>query len=419
MMKRLFTGILTLSLLFCLVSCSAGNDAVNVTVSKVKTDSTLDGSSYKAYLQAETEVTLVPKVTATINDVRFALGDHVKQGDVLIVLDQTDIANQMNQAQASYGVAKINYENAKGGSAASTRLKLQQAVDSAKVGLDSATVAYNTAQSNYDKVGYLVSIGEESNFNLQQAENSLNTARCALDNAKNALKAAEDTYGLSDSSLIPESIAVAEKQLESAKALVSTAQSSLNNTKIKAPINGVITDIEASKGEIANAQSTKVTIIDPSSMNLVVSVTGSDVLALQPGREVPVVLTDLPTPYTGTILTISPSANPETGLFDVKIKLDNAAGSLRAGMLATAQFSSSTDSSKRYVPQQSVIEENGAYFVYKVSDKTAEKVPVTIGASKNLYVEISSGLTDEDTVIVDGVDKVKEHSSVNIIKSVE
>lgn len=418
-MKRIIAVLLSVLLLLSLASCGGGKGGVNVTVSKVKTDSTLDGASYNACLQAATEVTMVPKVMATINEVRFAVGDSVKQGDVLIVLDQTDVLNQMNQAQAAYGVAKINYENAKGGSASSTRLKLQQAVDSARIGVDSATVAFNSAQSNYDKISYLVSIGEESNFNLQQAENSLNTARNALENAKNALKAAQDTYQLSDSTLIPESIAVASKQLDSAKASVSTAQSALNNTKLTAPISGVIAEIQATKGEMASAQSTKVTIIDPSSMDLVVSVTGSDMLSLQSGMQVPILVTDLPNPYTGTVLSISPSADATSGLFDVKIKLENPDGSLRAGMLATAQFSNPSDSSKLYVPQQSVVEENGTYYVYKITDNKTEKVTVTLGATKNLYVEIQSGLTMEDIVVVDGIDKVTENASVNIIKSIE
>lgn len=418
MMKRL-SIILTLVMMLALASCSADHGAINITASKVKSDSNLDGSSYSACLKAVTEVTIVPKITASITGVNFKVGDSIRKGDILFTLDSTDIQNQYNQANAAYNTAITNYNNSKNGAAASTRLKLQQAVDAAQIGVQSAAIAYNTAKSSYDKTEYLVSIGESSTYDLQQAESALKNAQCGLDNANSALKSAQDTYQLNNSTLIPESIAAAEKQVESAKAALNTAQSALGNTKVKSPLSGVISVLNATAGELATAQSTSVTIMDPSSMNLVISVTGSDVMALKSGMPVPVALNDVSKEYTGTITSISPSADAETGLFEVKITLDNSSGDLKAGMLATAQFDSAGTAMALYVPQQSVLQENETFYVYKVNGTKAEKTPVTLGAKKNLYVEIKSGLTAEDTVVVDGVDKVNETSVINIIKSVD
>ncbi|MDF2838697.1 MAG: family efflux transporter, subunit [Evtepia sp.] len=420
MMRRLEAFLLILVMLLVLTSCTANNGAVNVTASKVKSDNTLDGSSYSACLQAVTEVTVVPKVTATITGVKFKVGDHVNQGDVLITLDRSDIQNQFNQAKATYDIAKTNYENTQKGTAASTRLKLQQAVDTAQIGEESATIAFNTAQSSYDKVNFQVAIGEASSYDLQQAESALKNAQCALDTANTNLKSAQDTLKLNDSTLIPESITVAAKQVDSAKASLATAQSSLDNTKIGAPISGVLSVLNATTGEIATAQSTNVTLIDTSSVNLVISVTGSDVLQLQNGISVPVTLNDVAKGYTGTIISVSPSADAKTGLFEVKINIDNSTGELRAGMLATAQFNSETAATPAlYVPQQSVLQENGEFYVYKVIGNGVEKTSVELGANKNLYIEIKSGLSADDTVVVDGVDKLNETSKVNVIKSIE
>lgn len=418
-MKRLEVFLLTLVMLLVLTSCASNNGAVNVTASKVKSDSTLDGSSYSACLQAVSEVTVVPKVTATITGVNYKVGDQVRQGAILMTLDPSDIQNQYNQAKAAYSIAQTNYENAKNGAAASTTLKLQQAVDTAQIGVESATVAFNTAQSSYDKVNFQVSIGEASSYDLQQAESALKNAQCTLDTAKTNLKSAQDTLRLNENTLIPESITVAAKQVESAKASLATAQSSLNNTKISAPISGVISVINATTGELATAQTANVTVIDTSSMNLVISVTGSDVLLLQNGMSVPVTMNDVTKEYMGTILSVSPSADSKTGLFEVKINLDNSTGELRAGMLATARFNSGAETPALYVPQQSVLQENGEFYVYKVAEKGVEKTAVTLGANKNLYTEIKSGLSAEDTVVVDGVDKLNESSKVNVIKNIE
>ncbi|MPM06275.1 Macrolide export protein MacA [bioreactor metagenome] len=418
-MKRFGALFLIPVMLLTLASCSPEGSAVNVTASKVKSDSLISSATYSACLQAVQEVTVVPKVSSTITNVNFKVGDKVNAGDVLFTLDSSDIQNKYNQAKAAYDIAEINLTNTKNGNAASALLKLQQAVDAAQLGLNSSTIARDAAKDNYDKVSYMESIGEASSFELQQAENTMNTTQCALDNATQALEAAQETLRINQNVLIPESIAAAEKQVESAKAALDTAQSALDDTMVTSPIAGVISVLNATAGEIASAQTANATIIDPSAMELVISVTGGDVLKLQNGMSVRVTLNDVLKDYTGTITTISPSADAATGLFKVTIEIDNTAGELRAGMLATAGFDDAGQTPALYIPQQSVQEENGAFYVYKVDGDTAQKTQVTLGTQKNLYVEVTSGLAAEDIVIVDGADKVSENSAINVIKSID
>lgn len=418
-MKRFGALFLIPAMLITLTSCSSGGTAVNVTESKVKSDSLISSSSYSACLQAVQEVTVVPKVSATITNVNFKVGDKVNAGDVLFTLDSSDIQNKYNQAKAAYDIAEINLTNTKDGNAASALLKLQQAVDAAQLSLNSATIAHDTAKDNYDKVSYMESIGEASSFELQQAENTMNTAQCALDNAGEALESAQETQRINQNVLIPESISAAEKQVESAKAALDTAQSALDDTMVTSPIAGVISALNATAGESASAQTANATIIDPSAMNLVISVTGGDVLKLQTGMSVRVTLNDVLKEYTGTITTVAPSAEAATGLFKVTIQIDNTAGDLRSGMLATAQFDDGEEMPALYIPQQSVQEENGTFYVYKVNGSTVQKTQVTLGIQKNLYVEVESGLAAEDIVVVEGADKVSENSGINVIKSID
>ncbi len=419
-MKKFSAIVLIPALLVTLASCSpSAGGAVSVTASKVKSDSLISSASYSASLQAVQEVTVVPKVSATISGVNFKVGDKVNAGDVLFTLDSSDIQNKFSQAKAAYDITLINLTNTKSGNAASALLKLQQAVDAAQLGLTSAQNACDSAKDNYDKVSYMQSIGEASSFELGQAENTMNTAQCALDNAEGALKSAQDTLKINQNVLIPESIAAAEKQVASAKAALDTAQSALDDTQVASPIAGVVSVLNATAGELATAQTANATIINPSAMDLVISVTGSDVLKLQTGMSVRVTLNDVPKEYTGAITTIAPSAEAATGLFKVTVEIDNTSGELRAGMLATAGFDDGDQTSALYVPSQSVVEENGAYYVYKVNGNTAQKTQVTLGSEKNLYVEVTDGLTADDVVVVDGADKINDNSAINVIKSID
>jgi len=417
-MKRYVTLLLTVTLVLAMSSCAQGSGTVSVTASLVKSDSLLSDSSYSARLQAVNEVTLIPKVSATIESVNFAVGDSVKKGDVIFTLDNTDTLNKVNQAKASYDIAAINYSNTKNGNAAATLLKLQQAVDSAQIGVDSANVAYDVAKNNFDKTNYLVTIGEVSTYDLEQTKDTMDNASCQLENAKLALKSAQETLNINNSTLIPSSITAAEKQVESAKAALDSVQSVLDDTQIISPITGVISILNATVGEMGTAQTSNVTIVDPSSMNLVISVTETDVSKLKTGMDVAVTLDSLLKDYKGTIKTISPAANTTTALFDITINIDNSAGDLKPGMTATAKFADSGETPTLYVPQKAVVNEDGRTYVYVVNGNTVKKTSVVIGESKNLYVEVTSGITAKDTIVVDGADKVIDGGKINILKSV-
>jgi multidrug efflux pump subunit AcrA (membrane-fusion protein) len=418
MKKKYGAMLLAPALLLSLAACSSGAAGVNVTASRVKSESPLGSTSYSASLQASRAVTVTPKLSATITAVNFQVGDTVKAGDVIFTLDGSDVQNKYNQAKAAYDIAEINYNNTKNGSAASALLKLRQAVDAAQAGLDSATAVYNTAKGNYDKAAYMESIGEVSAFELSQAENAMTSAQCAMNTAQVSLNAAQETLKINQDSLIPEGIAAAEKQAESAKAALDTAKAALDDTAVTAPISGVISVLDATAGETASTQNTKLTVIDPSSMDLTIAVTGGSVIQLQSGTQAAVTMSDLGREYTGTIATVAPAAN-SAGLFEVKLTIDNASGELRAGMPATVRFGDSGETPALYIPQQALVEQDGETFVYKLSGGTAEKTAVTLGVTKNLYVEVTSGLSADDTVAVEGADKLSDGAAVNVIKSID
>lgn len=438
-----------------LSGCGSSGDKISVTSAKVKNEDTVS-NSYTANLEATDKVTVVPKLSVQIKTVNFKVGDSVKSGDVLFTMDSQDIENNVTQAKAAYESAVTAYNNTEGGTASQTKTKLQQAISAAQIDLSNAQKAYALAKSNsdsksdiaaaqsaydsaelsYEKEKYLVSVGEDSDFALQQAENSMNSAKAALQNAQTSsqnnliaaeyklqsaqteLASAKQNLSLTVNTLIPESIASAKAQVDTANAALDTATSALDNTKVTAPISGVISSINATVGEMASPQTTSVTIINQSSVDLVVSVTSAIETKLKSGMSVDVAADGIQQTLAGTISTISPSGNSSDALFDVKIVIPNSDGQLKDGMTATAKFNTDTSSQSLYVPIKSVIkEEDGSAYVYKVSGNKAIKTAVTLGSEKNSYVAVTSGLTKDDSIVVEGADKVSDNSSLNIVTS--
>jgi multidrug efflux pump subunit AcrA (membrane-fusion protein) len=410
--------VLAMIALFTLTSCKSSGSGVSVTAYKVKADSTLGSTSYSSRLKAAKDVTVVPLVSARVTAVNFEVGASVKKGDVIFTLDDSDYRNRYSQAKAAYDISVINYQNSKNGNAGSTLLKLQQAVDAASIGVESATVAFSSAKNNYERISYMVSIGEDTAFNQQQAKNTMDNAALSLNSAKVNLTAAQQNLDISKNSLIPESIAAAEKQVESARAALDTAQTALDYTKILSPITGVIASLNAEVGELASPNGTNVTIIDPSSLDLVISVTDRDVLKLKEGLDVGITLDGISKSYKGVIKTIAPSAKEATALFEVTVRTDNASSELRAGMMASAQLSAQNTATALYVPKLSVVSEGSNSYVYLISGSSVKKVPVTLGAARDLYVELKNGVSADSTVVAEGADKLKDGDIVSILKSI-
>jgi len=455
-MKKWSALLLAACMILSLAACSSSDGQISVTTAKVKTGAVLSDSSYSGELKPSAEVTVVPKLSAVIETVNYDVGDTVNAGDVIVTLDSSDVQDQVKQAQAAYDTAQAAYESTAGGNTASTQLKLQQAVQSAQTEYDNALTSYNTvkansdsgadiaqaqlsvdnAQASYDKIAYLVSIGEESDYSLQQAKLTLDTAQSALTNAKtssqtnldtaqyhltsaqNALTAAQQNLQVNVNSVLPESAASAQQQVESAKVSLDIATSALDDTQIVAPSSGIISAINATVGEMASPQTTSVTIIDQSTIDFVISVTESDVVQITQGMEVGVRLDGVGDSRTGTVKTVDPSADETTGLFDVTITMDNSDGSLKNGMTATAVFS---DDATRaiYIPKDAVIHDDSGDYVYKMSGQTVQKTQVTLGQEKNLYIQVTDGLTEDDSVVVDGLAKVTDGGTVKIVKNVE
>jgi len=187
---------------------------------------------------------------------------------------------------------------------------------------------------------------------------------------------------------------------DEARTALDNALTDQENLIIKAPIDGVVTAVNASVGQYLDEGSTAaVTLQSADQFNVVASVDELDIVNVKVGQDVEVEIDAYPNQtFTGTVKKISGVGTVSGGVatYSVTVALDEAPG-LMDGMTASINIVTTDIPDALLVPVQAVSTSNGQNYVTLASGQTAN---VTIGASNDDYVQILSGLEEGDSVLI-------------------
>lgn len=187
---------------------------------------------------------------------------------------------------------------------------------------------------------------------------------------------------------------------DEARTALNNALTDQQNLTIKAPIDGVITAVNASVGQLLEEGSTAaVTMQSDSQFNVVASVDELDIPKIQVGQEVNVEIDAFPNQtFTGTVTKISGVGTVSGGVatYTVTVAVD-AAGGLMDGMTASINIVTTDIQDALLVPVEAVSTASNQNYVTLASGQTSS---VTIGASNDEYVEILSGVEEGDQVLI-------------------
>ena len=194
----------------------------------------------------------------------------------------------------------------------------------------------------------------------------------------------------------------AQAAFDDAKARLASAQKNLDNTVVRAPYDGIVSERQVNPGDIVAPGSPLVTIVDPSTMRLEGNVPADQLGAVRLGAPVSFTVTGYPgRDFTGTVSNIYPSADPGTRQVRLYARIPNAGRGLVAGLFATGRIAS-TSHTGLVVPITAVDERGLKPTVTRLRSGKAEIVEVTIGtrdeATEN--VEITTGAIEGDTLLL-------------------
>lgn len=327
--------------------------------------------------------------------------------------DQEAAADRaVKDGEATLQNAQIAYDQSK--DAERNTLATRQAeLDSAIAGRDKVVAGSQSedlasaraeVQRAQAKLTQLTGTNRSSDLATQQA--NIEIAQAALD------KLLADP---SASNLVSREAAVARSEVA-----LKSAERNLAMTTLKAPFPATIAALNMQIGEPADATA-NIAVVDLSSFHVDVPVDELDIASVQPGQRVTITLDALPSAEVGGVVTrIAPQATRSeqgTTTYEVTVTLDEGSAGVRPGMTAVVEIITQEKPDVVLVPRRAVRAEGGKSYVYvpnpslapqpAIPGQTApppgDRREVQIGLSNAEFVEILSGLSVGDEVLVQDV----------------
>jgi cobalt-zinc-cadmium efflux system membrane fusion protein len=370
-MKKTLLGVMVLVFLVSFSSCGEGEEANHEEETHEKKDANLVQlkSTETANIRIE-EVSLrslenvlqVPgnvqfnenklahvgsRVPGRVVEVRANLGDKVKQGDSLAIIDSTELGT----AQSEYLKAKANF------------LAQEKAYERAKKLLE----------------GKAISLGE-----YQKREAEYMTVRAEF-------KAAEDKLhllGLSEAEV---------KRIGSEHVINS-------KVAVRAPFSGTVVERHATLGEVIEPAANLFTLADLSTLWVIADLPEKDITLAKTGLPVEIKVSSYPDEvFKGTVAYIADQIDPSTRTVKVRTEVDNSLGKLKPEMFATIFITTQIMSDVLAIPQEAVQTDGNKKIVFiDKGNGGFEKREVSLGNQVDSFYQVVSGVKPGERIVTKG-----------------
>jgi multidrug efflux system membrane fusion protein len=219
----------------------------------------------------------------------------------------------------------------------------------------------------------------------------------------------------------------ARAQSAAARADLDVAASALRDTTLRAPRGGVVLERKLDRGALASPGAVVFTVGAVDSLKAVFGVPDAVVHQLRPGMSLTASADAVvDRTFTGRVTTIAPAADRDTHLFSVEVTIPNRDGALRPGMIATIQLDDRNAglpaASSPAVPLTAIVKDSakaGSYAVFVVNGDAANLQaklrPVTPGAIAGDGIQIASGVSAGEQVIVSGAARLRDGERITVI----
>jgi HlyD family secretion protein len=356
------------------------------------------------YIVAHHTIEVSSKVVGRVAWVGIEKGDHVKEGQILVRLEDSEFQAQLAQAQANLAVVQAHLAELEHGSR-------PQEIDAARAAVEQAEADSKNDELTLKRTRDLFSQGIAS---PQQRDN----AQAQSDVSKAKLASARKNYELVKIGPRVETIDYARAQVAQAKAAVDYAQTMLDATLIRAPVTGVVLDRSIEKGEMVSTmnfggtgggvKASVASLADLNDLQVELDINQNDFPKIIFNQNCALSADSYPDRiYKGVVAEISPQADRQKATIQVKVKVLQPDEYLRPEMNAHVSFlgpesSKSVSQETLTVPRSAVFQKEGKQAVFVLDGSHVQLHEIQIGRDLGDKVEVASGVGPNDRVVVRG-----------------
>jgi len=335
-------------------------------------------------LTADARTDVASEIDKKIVQVLVERGTMVKEGTVLVRLDDEDAINTLREAEATEAQTRERLG-----------LKPDQPFDPAATpDVMQARAALDRAEADFKRFAQLMSEGaiSRSEHDFKRADYLSAKAQYEL-----TLNQARNLYQL----------------LQAQRARVAMARKGLENTVIRAPISGLVAEKYVDVGSYAKKGEKLVTLVRVDPLRVELTIPEAAVAAVKKGQRVSFTVQTYPDRrFAGTIAYIGPALRTDSRALVVEALVPNGNGMLQPGLFTTARIELPGGRPSVFVPASAVRTEAGVSRLFIVKNSRAEQRIVQIGREVDKLVEIVSGVSAGERVIAQATDRLADGAPI-------
>jgi HlyD family secretion protein len=414
-------------------------------------------------VQPVQSVNISPKSPGLLADLNVEQGDTVKQGQIIARMDNSEIKMRILQYQANLAQAKAQLAESEAGSRpeeiAQAKARVDQAqaqlaiirdgnrlqeIQQAQAQVDSAKASVALTQSrvkryqdlakdgaiSQDSLEQYVSENSKAKANLEEAQRRLSLLKVGNRNQdiqKQAAIVNQEKEGLRklENGNRPQEIARLKAAVASAEAQLKQQQVQLEDTIIRAPFSGIVTQRYATVGGYvspaisasSNASATSTSIVAlAKGLEVLANVPEVDISQIKQQQKVEITIDAYPEEvFQGQVRLIAPEAVVDQNVtsFQVRVAIKTGAEKLRSGMnVSEVTFLGNNIKDALLIPQELIVTQKGKTGVWLLGEKNKPQFRlVTIGANIDNQIQVLDGLKAGDRVFID-LPKTKEKEKI-------
>jgi len=211
-----------------------------------------------------------------------------------------------------------------------------------------------------------------------------------------------------------------KSDLATHKAEVELARLTLSKSTIVAPFDGMVTRRWVKLGQLLKPADAVFDLADFSDLKARLRVPERASVALRPGQIVAFKADALPgRSFDASVERVSPVVDAKSGTVEITVAVDNHEHALRPGLFSRLDVAYDNVSAAILAPKAAVISEDGANSVFVIQEGKAHRVPITLGYESGKNVQVLSGLSVGNEVIVAGQNGLSEGVAVEAVKVAE
>jgi HlyD family secretion protein len=376
-----------------------------VQTAEVRTDSIRQVIEADGILYPRNQASVVPKISAPVRTFYVNRGDRVREGQLLALLENRDLAAATQESKGQFDQAEANYRSTTAAAVPEQVVKAQTDAQATKEAMDAAKKVYDSRQKLFQEGALARKLVDDAQVVYVQARSQYEAAHQHLEALQSVGK--------------QEQIKSAAAQVDTAKAHYQGSEAQLSYSEIRSPITGVIAERGVYPGEMANAGSPLLTVMDNTRVVARANVPQGQAGYLKVGAAATVKQPDTAEELPGKVIVVSPAVDPNSTTVQVWVETANPGERLKLGVSVHVTIVATTVKDALVVPATALLpaEEGGTQAIVVGADGKAHVRKIETGVRDGDKVQILSGLKPGEQVVTVGGLGIEDGSKVRVEKA--